>query len=107
MAKQRNHNEWFTTVSLGKRKSCPCCKAKLESGESIWSWGEYVRAKWRTVKHFCKNCFVDEVQTPLASHTGDCGCTVSLVFKGASQPDWLVMPATPACPVGNETAAAA
>ena len=95
MAKQRVHNEWFRQVSLGNRKSCPRCSAKLESGESIWSWGEYIRVKWHTVKHFCKNCYETEVKKPLLDHTGGCGCTVELIFKGSSQPAWFKLEENP------------
>ena len=76
--KQRVHKEWFRTV-IDRRKSCPCCKVKLSTGESIWSWGEYVCGKWRTVKHFCRECFTDEVQRLLKDHTGGCGCAITLV----------------------------
>lgn len=91
--RQRSHNEWFRTVSLGGRKSCPGCGEKLESGESIWSWGEYLRAKWRTVKHFCKKCYPEQVQKPLLSHTGGCGCTVNLCGRGERLPTWLTLEA--------------
>jgi len=32
---------------------------------NVWAWGEYVNGKWRTNKHFCKGCFVEEVQSIL------------------------------------------
>lgn len=92
----RQHNEWFRTVSLGGRKSCPECLSKLEPGEFIWSHGEYVRAKWRTVTHFCKNCFDYKVRGALVAHTSGCGCTVNLCQKGPEPlPDWLSL--TPMC----------
>lgn len=91
--KVRLHNEWFRTVSLNNRKSCPCCKERLAEGESIWSWGEYVRAKWRTVKYFCKSCFEKEVVDPLMEHTHGCGCNIELRFQ-SPQPDWLKLPET-------------
>lgn len=98
MANQRNHNEWFRTVSLGGRKSCPTCREKLEPGESIWTWGEYVCAKWRNVKHFCKLCFSEQVQKPLLAHAGDCGCSITLQIKDWERPAWLTLE-TPSCPV--------
>jgi hypothetical protein len=100
--KPRNHNEWFRTVSLGGRKSCPCCHQKLLPGESIWSWGEYVGGpSWRTVKYFCKLCFPTEVQEPLIHHAGPCGCTITLVgYQGATLPSWLNL--TPACNVQSQ-----
>lgn len=103
MAKVRNHNEWFRSVSLGGRKSCPCCGDKLQKGEFIWSWGEYVYAKWRTVKHFCKSCFAAEVQAPLQNHAGPCGCVITIVaYQGERLPAWLTL--TPECPVQKEAA---
>lgn len=94
----RAHNEWFRTVSLGGRKTCPHCKNRLPPGESIWSWGEYVNAKWRTVTHFCRNCYQLQVLQPLLSHTGSCGCTVNLCSRGEELPEWLTL--NP-CPVPN------
>lgn len=74
------------------RKSCPTCKAKLEPNEFVWSWGEYVVGKWRTVKHFCKTCFPSEVQESLSSHTDDCGCQINLVgYSGTELPKWLTL----------------
>lgn len=88
----REHNEWFRAVTLGGRKSCPSCDHKLESGESIWSWGEYRYAKWRTVLHFCKNCFATRVQDPLLDHAGPCGCTINICMKGSvKKPAWLTL----------------
>ena len=89
--KLRQHNEWFRPISLGNRKSCPTCKNKLKPREMIWSWGEYHNAKWRTVKHFCSQCFAEEVRKPLLEHTGDCGCTINLVVREAPQPEWLTL----------------
>jgi hypothetical protein len=83
------HNEWFRTVRLGGRKSCPTCGLKLGCKEAVWSWGEYHVGKWRTVKHFCRKCYKDEVQTPLVRHAGPCGCKIQLVGRGQVLPHWL------------------
>lgn len=91
MTKPRNHNEWFNPVEMGGRKSCPTCKEKLGENESIWSWSEYVNAKKRLIKHFCRNCFAEEVAAPLVSHASDCGCNITLVVRGAPRPEWLVL----------------
>lgn len=97
MPKQREHNEYFRRVSMGGRKSCPGCLAKLEPGESIWSWGQYVRVKWNTVMHFCKGCFKDRVRDDLVGHTDTCGCTVNLImYQGGSRPAWLTLAETSA-----------
>ena len=87
----RSHNEWFRPVSLSNRKSCPCCKTKLQPNESIWSWGEYHNAKWRTVKYFCQSCFPKEVKEPLLSHGNKCGCDISLVARSEPLPEWLTL----------------
>lgn len=90
--KQRNHNEWFRSVSLRGRKSCPSCKEKLQPGEKIWSWGEYVHGKWRTVDHFCKSCFQENVKSRLTGHSVDCGCSITLVgYGGGELPEWLTL----------------
>ena len=98
--KQREHNEWFRPVSLGNRKSCPSCKRKLPivpvglgltAREQVWSWGEYVNAKWRTVDYFCQECFRENVAAKLLAHTGDCGCTINLIGYRCELPDWLTL----------------
>lgn len=92
MKKQRIHREWFQQVSLGHRKSCPECKAKLEQGESIWSWGEYINAKFRSIQYVCKSCWPD-VQAKLQNHASNCGCTFELVTRwGVTQPAWMQLP---------------
>ena len=89
-SKVREHNEYFRTVSLSKRKSCPYCYAKLAEGESVWSWGEYHAGKWRTVKYFCQVCFERNVKGLLLSHTDTCRCVVNLVGYGSEKlPTWL------------------
>lgn len=88
--KERTHREWFRTV-MDRRMSCPRCHAKLPPGESVWSWGEYVIGKWRTVTHFCKECFPD-IQKELVDHAKGCGCQFELVgYQRTSLPDWLTL----------------
>ena len=88
--KIRQHNEYFRSVSLGGRKSCPTCYTPLEAGESVWSWGEYLYGKWRTVKHFCKTCAQQAVVQPLTQHAGPCGCVIGLkMYRGEQRPGWL------------------
>lgn len=97
--KQRNHNEWFRPVSCGGRKSCPKCQAKLGKNESIWSWGNYINAKWHTITYFCKECFQTRVADHLLEHAGECGCSITLVMYHADQPRWLRLKKRRACPV--------
>ena len=87
------HREWFRPVSLGNRKSCPECKAKLPPGESIWSWGEYQYAKWRTVQYLCRSCW-PAVEKRLLKHRLDCGCDFELVGYHTTLPAWLALPTT-------------
>jgi hypothetical protein len=88
MGKVRVHNEWFQPIS---KTTCPCgCKKT-----SVFSWGEYANGKWRTVDHFCQECFMERVQSRLIAHAGDCGCTFALVPRsGYSIPSWIKMPET-------------
>lgn len=91
MAKVKVHNEYFRTVSLSKRKSCPSCHAKLLPAEQIWSWGNYVSARWYTVQYFCKQCW-DECQQRLIAHAQPCGCTFQLIaYHGDKLPAWLTL----------------
>lgn len=94
MARQRIHNEYFRTVSLGNRRSCPACSEKLAAGESVWSWGEYVHGKWRTVTYFCRTCWsrdpYSSPQARLLAHKAPCGCAFQLIAYGGSRlPAWL------------------
>ena len=84
MAKPRVHNEWFRDISLGNRKSCPTCKAKL-FGRPIISWGEYAVGKWYTVKHFCSQCAQEQCIVPLIEHVKPCGCGIDLNWKGGGR----------------------
>lgn len=88
MSRQRNHNEWFRPVSLGNRKTCPTCQTKLKAGESIYSHGNYVNAKWRTVGYCCQECWV-EVSDKIIEHTSECGCTTTLVGYHSTLPPWM------------------
>lgn len=95
MAKIRVHNEYFRTVSLGHRKSCPSCYSKLGTDESIWSWGAYSAGRWYTVQHFCQSCWSAGYNTPrerLAAHKKVCGCTINLIgYWGTQLPAWLIL----------------
>lgn len=95
MSKVREHNEYFRTVSLGNRKSCPSCGEKLPAGEQIWSWGEYAYAKWHTVQYFCVSCWGNGPRNPkarLIEHREPCGCSFNLVgYRGTRLPNWLAL----------------
>ena len=93
--KYRTHREWFRPVERKKRKSCPSCKAKLEPGEWIWCWGEYVYGKWRNVKDVCKACW-PSVREELNQHGRSCGCVIELTPYHATLPKWLTLKETPA-----------
>jgi hypothetical protein len=88
--KQRTHNEYFRQVSLGNRKTCPCCKQRL-NGKPIWSWGNYINAKWHTVQHFCERCY-PEVRERLQLHQAECGCDFQFIgYQGVKLPSWLTL----------------
>jgi hypothetical protein len=87
--KIRHHNEFFRSIALGNRKSCPTCHVRLD-GYPILSWGEYQHARWYTVSHFCRACIKPSVLDRLASHAGPCGCIVDFQWKGVGpHPDYL------------------
>lgn len=91
--KQQIHKEWFRKVSMGGRKSCPTCRAKLGDGESVWVWGNYVCARWRNVAYFCRACYAVEVAQPMIEHAGPCGCVFQYVgYQGTKLPEWLTLP---------------
>lgn len=96
MARKRNHNEYFRIVSLGGRKSCPTCKSKLADGQRIWSWGNYIYGRWHTVKHFCRECFEEQVREPLIDHADDCGCSITIICRDY-QPSWLTLEPSEVC----------
>ncbi len=93
-AKLRTHREHFRTVLRGGRKSCSNCKRKLPPGQYIYAWGEYVRATWRTVQDFCRECW-PEIKARLQEHRGECGCTFELVGYHQGLPSWLKLDECP------------
>ena len=92
MAKQRVHREWFRPLT---KTTCDCGQRNVQ----VWSWGNYIRARWNTVKHFCQGCFNDQVVSDLRKHTGECGCTIQLVPYHCQLPAWLTL--NPACDVAK------
>ncbi len=88
--KQRNHNEWFRPVERGGRKSCSHCKCKLAKGEWIFSWGNYINAKFHNIRDVCKECW-HEVRDRLTGHAGDCGCSITIRCTGTTQPEWMTL----------------
>lgn len=86
--KPRVHREWFARLA---RRSCPCGLKKVE----VYSWGEYVTGKWRTVDHFCEGCFPDRVVPRLLAHSAPCGCSFELVARDCVLPAWLKLPDPP------------
>jgi hypothetical protein len=99
MPKQRVHNEWFQPVqkqAYGGGSRCPCgCskKDRIKAGQDpqMYAWGEYVHAKWRTIKYFCHSCYNKEVLEQLAMHANGCGCIFQLNPRSGHGPlpTWL------------------
>jgi hypothetical protein len=82
----RIHNEWFQPLV---KTTCPCGW----KGVSCYAWGEYVNAKWRTVEHFCRECFEARVLKRLISHASECGCIFQVQARsGYSIPTWIQIP---------------
>ena len=80
--RERVHNEWFRRI---EKRSCPCGAKKVE----VWSWGEYLLGKWRTVEHFCQRCF-EPIRVKLVEHAKPCGCRFELIgYGGQKLPGWL------------------
>lgn len=87
MPKPRTHNEHFR--ELAKHK-CPTCHAGSKSSPvRVFSWGEYIHGKWHTVKHFCSECFLEEVLDQLQDHANTCGCTIQFVTHIHNTPAYL------------------
>lgn len=82
----RIHNEWFQPLV---KRNCPCG----QKGVDCFAWGEYVSAKWRTVEHFCKDCFARRVLGRLKVHAAECGCVFQVQARsGYRIPNWIQIP---------------
>lgn len=85
MSKIRIHNEWFMPL---RKTTCDCGQKKTE----VFAWGEYSRARWITISHFCQACFPD-IQKQLSTHAGSCGCSFELKARSGHGPlpEWIKM----------------
>lgn len=90
MTAKRKHNEWFHKV---KATTCECGTKKTE----VWTWGVYVRGKFRSILRCCEVCFDTRVVPRLTSHAAQCGCAFTLVSRHGSGalPAWIKLPAEP------------
>jgi hypothetical protein len=81
------HNEWFQPIV---KTTCPCGAKKT----SVFAWGNYVNAKWRTVDHFCKACFGQRVVIRLLAHADPCGCMFNMNARSGygPLPTWISFP---------------
>jgi hypothetical protein len=79
-------------VARGNRKSCSNCHVRLEEGESIWTCGAYIWAKWNRQFDCCKACW-PRWAARLNEHARDCpdNCTVVLVPYHCVLPAWMVL----------------
>lgn len=83
-------NLYIRIISLNNRKSCSACKNKL-NGQNIFSAGEYQNAKWKTVEHFCRNCF-PQFSSKIKTFTEKTEREVILKgYQSFSIPDWMVI----------------
>jgi hypothetical protein len=87
MPKVRIHREWFQ--SLAKTR-CPCGRNHTK----VFAWGEYVSGRWRTVDHFCEECFSARVIPRIIRHAGGCGCVFEFCARSghSALPEWLKVP---------------
>lgn len=76
---QRVHREWFMLLS---KTTCYCGQRHTQ----VYAWGEYLRAKWRTVDHFCQACFKDRILSRLIAHAGPCGCSFEFCARSGHGP---------------------
>jgi len=104
---ERSVWETYTSYVTGTtRKSCPTCKAKLEPGEYVWSWFEYVNLRQQAITRFCKACFDQQVKSKLADHVESCGCEINFIYYSAPSsgvPEWLRWNAPSHCPSAQKS----
>lgn len=94
-AKVRVHNEWFQATAYGV---CDCGSTRFirhkvfKRDVTIYSWGEYVSGRWRTVRRVCEMCFQRDIIPILRAHADPCGCAFALVPRsGHSLPPWITL----------------
>jgi hypothetical protein len=94
------HNEYFRTVNAVR---CDCGRLikKVRHGketgtiDQVWSWGEYVNARWHTVIWFCELCWEHRAKRRLLAHSDTCGCDFRLNgYGGEKLPEWLTIDET-------------
>lgn len=79
------YRAYFRPVKPG---TCPCGARRAE----LWSMGEYIRAKWHTVDHFCPGCFATRILGRVV-RTWRMNNTRPLEFVGyhCSLPSWITL----------------
>ncbi len=88
------HREWFQDTSYGV---CDCGsnrRSRRKAGKdlTVYAWGEYASATWRTVRRVCECCFQRDIIPQLRSHADPCGCSFQLVPRsGHSLPPWITL----------------
>lgn len=88
------HKEWFQATAYGVCNCGSNKRARLQAGKdaTVYSWGEYVRANWRTVQRVCEVCFQGSIIPQLRAHAAPCGCSFLLVPRsGHSLPPWITL----------------
>lgn len=87
-------NVYVRTV-MPKRKSCPACLKKLPTNEAIYSYGEYIRAKWNTFTYGCVNCFDTCAKPMMVKYKNETGREINIIgYQGAQIPEWLKLDST-------------
>ncbi len=88
------HREWFQDTAYGV---CDCGsnrRSRRKAGKdlTVYAWGEYVSARWSTVRRVCECCFQGAAIPMLRAHADPCGCSFQLVARsGHSLPPWITL----------------
>jgi hypothetical protein len=88
------HREWFQDTAYGV---CDCgsnkrSRRKEGKDPTVYVWGEYVSAKWRTVRRVCECCFQGVIIPQLRAHADPCGCSFQMRARsGHSLPPWITL----------------
>ena len=82
------YNVHVRIIGEGKTK-CPNCKHILLN-EHAYSFGEYIRGKWRTVTHNCRYCYDADMLQQTKRFKAANNRPVNMVgYQGTQLEDWM------------------
>lgn len=74
---------------MAPKKRCPCCNTEL-NGENYYSFGEYIRGKWRTIIHACEKCYDQQVLPQIKRYTQAHNRSVRITgYRGCKVENWM------------------